>query len=1235
MAGEMKDEAINTLLDGIKKKVAEVKEEHKWKELFVSTGDFFIENPDNQTNFENDLYTVFSSDNMRKLAEKLKRKKGYDFPVLLENELYNLLVVQYDISPDQAQVYIHHCIEIIVDYLEKNDSQKALEIHLGKWKRELDEKYSNLEKQLKAIADQITELKSHNITCYSISDIDIQIRRESLYKGMSLDFYEVDDDQFEEEFQGRLSDERIYVEGNSREETTRRILNCIQQTVNDRVTLIIKEESEWKRLQESGVTGKILVPYFYAEQIAAIPDNTNVFIYNTDEPCYIRDRLKLRRRTKKNIVHALTEIGIEYNQAYNMVENTHGLYQPLKKKLFSGAVHNAPEWVTNRSDVIVAALLCGKWTDAFGDKLIFGELAGKPYDECMKELDKYMHKENPFIVDNKGHHSKNKQLASVEDAWEELDDFISDEMWGKFTDLFYEVLIESEPIFEYPFEKHFEASIYAEKPDWSPALKKGMIRTLIMRAYYRNHEENQSQVDYIVSKVLNTIDTKEKWGYISQYLTDLCEASPKSVLEKLENEMRKPEGLMELFAGNDGDFITARNYYTNVLWAVEQLVQQKRYVVRAVDWLWKADSYNIKYSISNSPKSVLEVIFCAWLNESALSVDQKIEQARNAIEKYPNAWNIIASKLPNRSSSICSTLNSPVYRKVDEPEPLYTNDVRKTYIAYLDMCAGFAKQNAERWIKLLQHIDSYDKAIQTRIFDSMIGDCIQMSDVEKIKIKNKIRYKIYRHRRFCDADWSMPEDEVSQYEKFMNKIVIEDKVYEYLYIFVPKYEFPLLNPFPYKMDHDDLEERNEELREKEIKQKIDQFKRNKYSLDKLIYMVLKENDNTLGEVLAGYYCNEEFDEDVFDKLLKADKEGKSAFEYVGYLYRLGKADLGEIINRVKSHIDNKNLVANLIALQEIEDGQTALIFQQDDEIKNLYWKNHRCRVSGEIAHDTFIRLFGEIKKFGTLHTYLELLYDTSEKITDEELFDALLDATQIDPNGFGSMTQYYLEELLKRVQNRFVNDKEKCAQLVHLEWMFRNVLEWEDMRCTQKFMKDDPSFYAELVCILYRTDDNEPVDEERRKLANNVYEGFEKAKFCPAENDGYVIYQELKNWVTKFYDLLCRQNRQQRFESLIGRLLPYSPIGWDGYSPCEAVRKIIEEYDTGDLKRSYVITEESKRGVYTVDAGKPELEISDRYRKNAEGIREKYPKTAEIYYALSDAYKRQADYERRCAEDEW
>ena len=48
-----------------------------------------------------------------------------------------------------------------------------------------------------------------------------------------------------------------------------------------------------------------------------------------------------------------------------------------------------------------------------------------------------------------------------------------------------------------------------------------------------------------------------------------------------------------------------------------------------------------------------------------------------------------------------------------------------------------------------------------------------------------------------------------------------------------------------------------------------------------------------------------------------------------------------------------------------------------------------------------------------------------------------------------------------------------------------------------------------------------------------------------------------------------------------------------------------------------------------------ELILSDRYKKNAEGLQEHYPQTAEIYFTLSDNYKREAGYERKRAEDEW
>lgn len=253
----------------------------------------------------------------------------------------------------------------------------------------------------------------------------------------------------------------------------------------------------------------------------------------------------------------------------------------------------------------------------------------------------------------------------------------------------------------------------------------------------------------------------------------------------------------------------------------------------------------------------------------------------------------------------------------------------------------------------------------------------------------------------------------------------------------------------------------------------------------------------------------------------------------------------------------------------------------------------------------------------------------------QELYKATLEISDIKSDVASSMTDYYLKEIFNILQQTFIDDDEKCAELATLEWMCRNVLEWEYMKCMQKIMKDDPTFYALLVSIIYKADDNENIDEEKRKLANKVYSGFDKAKFCPTEKEGEVIYENLKKWIEKFKELLINQKQERLFGNLVGRLLAYSPIGEDGYSPCEAVRMVIEEYYTDSLKTAYVVAEENKRGVHTVDAGKSELILHQRYQKNAEALQERYPYTADIYFAISDNYKREAEYERKRAEDEW
>lgn len=126
-----------------------------------------------------------------------------------------------------------------------------------------------------------------------------------------------------------------------------------------------------------------------ADSIAVIANNTNIFIYGEDEPCYYNSKLELRKRTKQSIIRSLEKVGIDAHEAYNMVDNTHGLYVPLKKKLFKSAIHNRPKWMEEHSDTVMATLLCGKWTESDGDILIFEEISGKQYSAYKKELESY------------------------------------------------------------------------------------------------------------------------------------------------------------------------------------------------------------------------------------------------------------------------------------------------------------------------------------------------------------------------------------------------------------------------------------------------------------------------------------------------------------------------------------------------------------------------------------------------------------------------------------------------------------------------------------------------------------------------------------------------------------------------------------------------------------------------------------------------------------------------------
>lgn len=740
-----------------------------------------------------------------------------------------------------------------------------------------------------------------------------------------------------------------------------------------------------------------------------------------------------------------------------------------------------------------------------------------------------------------------------------------------------------------------------------------MIKTLIMRAY-RNHGENQRQVDRVVKSILDCIQSKEQWAYISEYIQDLCEASPDEVLNKLEKDVDENPALKELFGSSSEGLFSTTNYYVQILWAIEQLLLQKKYVTRAVRLLWKLDAYSLDYKVNNSPKSVLEYVFYAMAPISVLSVDQKIKLAHEAIVKYPRAWNIIQSELPG-GSDIVVPLNKPKYRVIDEIKSLSIKDVNKTYVAYLSMCLETASNDSTKWKELIFPISYYDFEIQQNALKQLKQASEKMSDLEKLDIKNELRQIVYNNR-FYDS-----ENRIELFESTYHEITFVNPLYDYLYIFHPDYEFFLLNPVPYSENNfDEVYEQNSVLRHNEIEDKLNIFKQSGHSIHDLICLALKINNSTLGRVLAEYYN----DSKIFDYLLELDENGSQTLDYLSSLYLNNKIDLNKVVEKLLS-INKMELVISVIGFENNVENVKRLLSNIDDDAKILYWTRQSNGLK-PLNEDECCWILNECCSYGDLDSYILILYKLKDEISEEVLYNGFLAILKFKRTLKYEKTIYYFRTLLEKVQNLYKDDESKWKDIAWVELLFIKNVDWKKLICLQKVLKSVPEYYANLVCMFF----NQNEDDE---LKISYYSIFNKIHFCPAEKDGIVDAVELQNWLEGFRSILKENNLENKYFSIIGGLFAYSPVGSDGFMPCEAVRDVIEEYHSDELKNAYQIDEYNKRGLYSSSAGNQERDLAKQYEQNAQALQEAYPHTAQIYFNLSNSYKKESRTERKLAED--
>lgn len=1200
--------------------------------LLVGTGNFFVNFEQDESSFFEDLALVLSEENLSQIAKDLQADAGYDLKHRLYKSLMQLMA-KYEIPHETAESYTMRIIGTVLEQLKTINPEKYEHYFLQEWRDEQEKSFCELQNRIDKMSHELEIYQQGGIAIASSGQMDIELRRSTQNPTIGIESFIIDDEHFQNEFEDQRYNEIVYVRGRNREETIYCVLNELWRLNDNRPIYVVKSPESWDMLRKLGNSGNVYIPWFYADEIVAIENNTNIFAINENTPIFSGSVLELRPRTRDTLSRCLIEAGMEANRAYTLLADTHGLYAQIKKKLFRGEYLKQPTWVSGVSEKAKkTCLLIGSWEEIEGDKLIIESLYGDSYNQFIEEVLPYAKGDDPLLYMIKRNGSVSYYLACTENIWSYCNVLPNEPIWQSFVTAVFDVINEAESLFTYDHKDALIARFQGERLFWSETIRKGMLQTLLIKGAYQKDEETQLILNELVERILVCVKAKKQWIYISKFWKELCEISPTATISRLEQEFVEDTGLLSLFQNQSEDFPWGRNTYIDILWGVEQFLTQKDFFWQAFRWFLKLDSYCFDYK-TNSPKDTFSKVFCTWMNFSSLqNAEEKVAAAKLAFEIDPkNSWDYLVSEIDNNGRSIFGELSYPKYREHEKAESTTIAEMQKANFSYCELLMQHMDYSAARWIKMIDLSNAFPTDLRQEVIKGFLSDSNQMPDEAVMRVKNGIRHLIYKHRFYTSAGWSMSEEKLIEFEELLNEIKLNTPEREYSYLFINDHEFPLLHPVPYRQGGG--YEQNEAAKEELVRKSLTDFQNRGYDLTVLAAACAQESHTTLGKYLAKYWNEGKWDYEVFRRLLTAQNSGEIALDYLACSGNSERLPYNAIISGLSENGYSTELLANVYRIEAYYTKQTPLVTNASEPVKQEFWK--KCVFCSELNQEWVLK---ESKKYACLDVYLEQMHTIHyhKPLPAEQIFECF-DGIETMPHiGNNQMTSYHVEQLMGVIQNAFADDVEKCNRISHLEIYFMNILTWKNMKCFQKMIKQSPELFAQIVAGLFKKDHIEKEPESREQTyVHNMYSIYEKAHFCPAERDGIVDDYQLEQWIEEYRQLLIENDQASLFTSTLGRLLSFSPSGVDGHEPCEAVRKMIEKYGDDKMINSYQVAVYNRRGVFTLSAGKDELRMAEDFRENARYLEPCYPMTAKIFHGLFETYKSEADRERMDAENGW
>jgi addiction module HigA family antidote len=934
---------------------------------------------------------------------------------------------------------------------------------------------------------------------------------------------------------------------------------------------------------------------------------------------------------------ALISMGLKEDDVDRLARESGRSPTILRRRLSKIEAIRVPDWARDddRAKALIPMALIGVWhIEMDADRKLVSKVADRKYEVIEDDIARLLQFDDSPVWSI----GQYRGVASKLDAMFAIARMVTSSDLKRFFVAAEYVLSESDPALELPEKDRWAASLYNKTRNHSSALRTGICETLVILSVHGNNLfqnrlglDVDGQVARLIRKLLTPL-TLERLLSQDRDLPRYAEASPDTFLSIIEEDLERDEPIVfGLLKPVDSGLLGAFPSRTGLLWALECIAWNPKYLPRVASILAKLSKLKIDDNWANKPEASLSSIFRSWMPQTAATVDQRYKVIQGLSKRFPDAAWDICIKQTKPGSRVGNYNYKPNWRgdasgagQVVTHKEMYDFN-RKA----LDLLIAWPAHDAKTLGDLVESLQGMPDEDKSEVWDLIDRWAMNADEASKATLRECIRQFAFtrrsRHRNIEEATLDRARE---AYESLRP----QNSVIRHGWLFANSWVQESI---------DEIED--EEFDYRKHNERIDKLRREAMTeiwvergFEGARELIINSNAvGVIGQYVTSCVSETAGQVSFIQRCLSLDGDLRSKAEWCvqGFILAIEDDARVEVLQAAAQGLPPEERI-RLFVCAPFQSSTWRLVDEYDEDIQTGYWKNvfpsWGTHTSAELTELTDSLL--AVKRPRAAFRAVNMNF---QGVETSRLKRILYDVVTVDeePAEQYKLDSYHISEAFDSLDGRPGVTQEEMAQL---EFLFIDALDYckHGIPNLEAQVTQSPVLFVQLLAFAYKRSDGEQDSpewgvkdpESRAAVASAAYRLLKRLSRIPGmDESGEINASVLIDWLVEARRLCREYSRVEIGDQCLGQLLAKAPAGENGIWPCQAVCESLEEMASPEIGRGFSVGVYNSRGVhFRGPGGQQERELASEYRARSERLYFDYPYVGGILEDIAESYEREA-----------